>query len=66
MAPHIDIPAGNFRGDDKQDVWSATPDPELSEVGPGTACGEYLRRFWMPVAMTDQITDRPYRIRILS
>jgi len=66
MALHIDIPAGNFRGHDKQDVWSATPDPELSEVGPGTACGEYLRRFWMPVAMTDQITDLPYRIRILS
>ena len=62
----FDAPAGNFRGHDKQDVWSATPDPELAEVGPGTPCGEYLRRFWMPVAMTDQFTDRPYRIRILG
>ena len=62
----FDLPPGNFRGHDKQDVWSAQPDPELTEVGPGTPCGEYLRRFWMPVAMTDQFSDRPYRIRILG
>ena len=59
-------PEGNFRGHDQQSVWSQKPDPELSEVGPGTACGEYMRRFWMPVAMTDQIGDLPYRIRILG
>ena len=40
MSPTIDIPKGNFRGHDKQDVWSAKPDPELTEVGPGTPCGE--------------------------
>ncbi len=60
------IPEGNFRGHDQQHVWSKEPDPELTEVGPGTPCGEYLRRYWMPIAMTDQIGDLPYRIRILG
>ncbi|MGB3538728.1 MAG: Rieske 2Fe-2S domain-containing protein [Mesorhizobium sp.] len=60
------IPEGNFRGHDRQNVWKLAPDPELTEVGPGTACGEYMRRFWMPVAMTDQVGDLPYRIRILG
>ncbi len=66
MSQAFEPPAGNFRGHDKQDVWSAQPDPELTEVGPGTPCGEYLRRFWMPVEMTDQVGNRPRRIRILG
>ena len=24
-------------------------DEELTRVGPGTPCGEYMRRFWQPV-----------------
>ncbi|HSG02669.1 MAG TPA: hypothetical protein VLA39_02980, partial [Marinobacterium sp.] len=24
-------------------------DPELTEVGPGSTMGEYMRRFWQPV-----------------
>lgn len=59
-------PEGNFRGHDQQSVWSEAHDRELTEVGPGTPCGEYLRRFWMPVAMTDQIGDLPCRLRILG
>ncbi|MEX0317458.1 MAG: Rieske 2Fe-2S domain-containing protein [Ruegeria sp.] len=59
-------PQGNFRGHARQTVWTEAPDPELTEVGPGTPCGEYLRRYWMPVAMTDQVGDLPYRIRILG
>lgn len=66
MNTAFQIPEGNFRGHERQDVWSREPDPELTEVGPGTSCGEYMRRFWMPVAMTDQIGDLPYRIRILG
>ena len=46
-------PKGNFRGHDQRDVWNQTPDAELGEVGPRTACGEHMRRFWMPVAMTE-------------
>jgi phenylpropionate dioxygenase-like ring-hydroxylating dioxygenase large terminal subunit len=42
------------------------PDPELTEVGPGTPCGEYLRRFWQPVAFARDIVDAPLRVRILG
>ncbi len=41
-------------------------DPELTRTGPGTACGEYLRRFWQPVAMTQDLGDRPLPLRILG
>jgi phenylpropionate dioxygenase-like ring-hydroxylating dioxygenase large terminal subunit len=42
------------------------PDPELTEVGPGTAGGEYLRRFWQPVAFVRELGDTPLRVRILG
>jgi phenylpropionate dioxygenase-like ring-hydroxylating dioxygenase large terminal subunit len=42
------------------------PDPELTQVGPGTPCGEYLRRFWQPVAFAREITSTPLRARILG
>lgn len=45
---------------------SAIEDQELTHVGPGTACGEYLRRFWHPVALSSQLTDLPLAIRILG
>ena len=60
------VPKGNFRGFERQFVWQEKPDPELTEVGPGTPCGDYLRRHWFPVAMTDQVGDLPYRIRIMG
>jgi len=66
MTHPIDAPEGNFRGHARQTVWTETPDPELTEVGPGTPCGEYLRRYWLPVAMTNQVGEMPYRIRILG
>ena len=44
----------------------AEPDEELTRVGPGTPCGEYLRRFWHPVALSSEIADVPVAIRILG
>jgi len=44
----------------------AGPDEELVRVGPGTPCGEYLRRFWHPVALSSEIADLPRAIRILG
>ena len=41
-------------------------DTELTHVGPGTPCGEYLRRFWQPVALLDELRDLPLAIRILD
>jgi nitrite reductase/ring-hydroxylating ferredoxin subunit len=42
------------------------PDNELALVGPGTPCGEYMRRFWHPVGFSDELRDLPKKIRILG
>jgi phenylpropionate dioxygenase-like ring-hydroxylating dioxygenase large terminal subunit len=41
-------------------------DEELTRVGPGTPCGEYLRRFWQPVVLSDELRDLPRRLRIMG
>lgn len=41
-------------------------DPELTEVGPGTPMGEYMRRFWHPVCMSLELTDTPRFLKILG
>jgi phenylpropionate dioxygenase-like ring-hydroxylating dioxygenase large terminal subunit len=41
-------------------------DAELTHVGPDTACGEYMRRFWQPVCYSDDIEDLPVRLKILG
>jgi nitrite reductase/ring-hydroxylating ferredoxin subunit len=41
-------------------------DEELTRVGPGTPCGEYLRRFWQPVVLTSELGELPRRLRILG
>jgi nitrite reductase/ring-hydroxylating ferredoxin subunit len=41
-------------------------DEELTRVGPGTPCGEYLRRFWQPVIQSGELRDLPRRLRILG
>ena len=43
----------------------AEPDEELTRVGPGTPCGEYLRRFWHPVALSSDL-DLPVALTILG
>ena len=45
---------------------TAASDAELTHVGPGTPGGEYLRRFWHPVCMSEQLTDLPLAIRIMG
>jgi len=41
-------------------------DDELTRVGPGTPAGEYLRRYWQPVALASELKDAPHRIRIMG
>jgi phenylpropionate dioxygenase-like ring-hydroxylating dioxygenase large terminal subunit len=41
-------------------------DEELTRVGPGTPCGEYLRRFWQPVILSEELGDLPRRLCILG
>ena len=42
------------------------PDAELTRVGPGSACGEWLRRSWQPIAMASEVRDLPVPLRILG
>ncbi|WP_181804199.1 Rieske 2Fe-2S domain-containing protein [Streptomyces shenzhenensis] len=42
-------------------------DARLAEVGPGTPMGELLRRYWQPIAVSEQLTsDVPHRTRVLG
>jgi len=41
-------------------------DEELTRVGPGTPCGEYLRRFWQPIVLGSELGELPRRLRILG
>lgn len=41
-------------------------DPELTETGPGTAMGEYMRRFWHPVCLSMELTDTPRFLKIMG
>ncbi len=38
----------------------------LTEVGPGTPCGELLRRYWQPIAVSAEVGNRPRTVRILG
>ena len=59
----VQRPAG-FQG--YHQVRDAREDAELTHVGPGTPCGEYLRRYWQPVAMSEELGDLPRVVRILG
>ena len=45
---------------------TAKEDADLTHSDPGTPCGEYLRRFWQPVCMSEQLTDLPLALRIMG
>ena len=38
----------------------------LTHVGPRTPCGEFLRRYWHPVALSRSLGPRPQRVRVLG
>ena len=42
------------------------PDPALTRVGPGTPCGELMRRYWQPVCLSADLQDLPKPVRILG
>jgi len=39
---------------------------ELTEVGRGTPCGEFLRRYWHPVGLAADAGDTPKTVRVLG
>jgi hypothetical protein len=53
-APFLTTPFGGYY---HRDV--PQEDTELTYIGPGTPCGEYLRRFWQPMCFTDDLRDSP-------
>jgi phenylpropionate dioxygenase-like ring-hydroxylating dioxygenase large terminal subunit len=53
-----------FKGYAQRDL--PAEDAELTHVGPNTPCGEYLRRYWQPVAMASEVGDLPLAVRILG
>jgi len=42
------------------------PDSELTQVGPGTPCGELMRRYWQPVCLSADLKDLPKPVKILG
>ncbi len=38
----------------------------LTQVGPGTPCGELLRRYWHPIATSADVQDVPRKVRVLG
>ena len=41
-------------------------DPELTHITRGTPCGEYMRRYWQPVAMSSELADLPKLVELLG
>ena len=41
-------------------------DESLARTNSKTACGEYFRRYWHPVALTSEVSETPREIRILG
>lgn len=37
----------------------------LTGVGPGTPAGEFIRRYWVPVGLSEDVADEPQLVRIL-
>ncbi len=44
----------------------APGDRRLTEVGPGTPGGEYLRRYWHPFLLSSELKDTPRVVRLLG
>lgn len=38
----------------------------LTRVGPGTPCGETLRRYWWPIATSTEVKDKPVTVRVMG
>jgi nitrite reductase/ring-hydroxylating ferredoxin subunit len=41
-------------------------DATITEPGPGTPLGEFMRRYWHPVALSEKVDGTPQKLRILG
>jgi len=46
--------------------YNGSPDLELTQVGPDTPGGEYLRSFWHPIELSSAVKNRPVALRIMG
>jgi phthalate 4,5-dioxygenase oxygenase subunit len=46
----------------------AQDNEDLTRVGPGTVMGQFMRRFWIPAAMSNELVadDTPMRLMLLG
>ena len=58
--PFLDEPFGAYYG-------RAVPNEDalLTHTGPDTPCGEYLRRFWHPIAHSASVKDLPVPVTVM-
>ncbi|MDH3762737.1 MAG: aromatic ring-hydroxylating dioxygenase subunit alpha [Gammaproteobacteria bacterium] len=64
MSKPESITAAGYQG--YQQPHRGASDEILVRTGRGSACGEYLRRYWQPVALTREVEDVPRLIRVLG
>lgn len=68
--PIVTTPAAKgkpYSGYLQRDLQNAAPsDLEILRAGPGTPMGEYMRRYWQPVCLSQELTDVPKAIRIMN
>src|SRR5690242_20158956 len=60
---------GTLRGLHYRIMLSAKENELLTRVGPGTPMGEFLRRFWLPALLSDELPQAdgdPIRTRTLG
>lgn len=47
-------------------TWEGSYNQTLVHTGAGTACGEYLRRYWHPVYIAEELGELPRLIKVLG
>ncbi len=47
-------------------TWEGSPNEILTQTDPLTPCGEYLRRYWHPIFITEELGDLPKLIKVLG
>jgi phenylpropionate dioxygenase-like ring-hydroxylating dioxygenase large terminal subunit len=57
------IPYGGYHRREDLDVSAA--ERVLTHAGPGSPMGEYMRRSWQPVCLSEELTDVPKVVQIL-
>ena len=59
----VAVPQGKFDGYARNGLAGMAPDEEITRIGPGTPAGEYLRRFWQPIALASMVGELPLKLR---